>query len=233
MSHFRDGQSHLQNQLADQAQTAGALLDAYEVTGYGTYLRLGEELMGFTIDRLFDPEHGGFYDTVLDPNAHGFLSKPAKPLDENSVAAHVLTRLAQLTGKDIYKKRAEETLKRFVEIYPQYGFMAADYALAVDAFLQEPTMIRIIGAHANPQTMRLLAEAHMSYEPRRAIQILDPEKDQNTLTDLGYQATESPSAYLCIGTTCTAPITGPNQITTELSKMKRSQIKKQNPASLL
>jgi uncharacterized protein YyaL (SSP411 family) len=104
--------------------------------------------------------------------------------------------------------------------------MAADYALAVDAFLEEPTTIRIVGAHGNPQTIGLLAEAHMNYEPRRVIQILDPEKDKSAVTALGYQASESPTAYICIGTTCTAPITEPKQIANELSRMRYGPIKK-------
>ena len=175
---------------------------------------------------MFDFEHGGFFDTVVDPNAPGFLSKPAKPLDENSVAAQVLTRLYYLTGKDNYRKMADDTLKRFVEIYPQFGFMAADYALAVDAFLHEPTIIRIIGSSENAQTQDLLTEAHRNYEPRRIIQILDPQKDQNAITALGYPISESPTAFICVGRACTAPIIEPQQVSVELNRMVQSQLRK-------
>ncbi len=226
MHHFYDGQPHLPDQLADQVQTAKALLDAYEATADGKYLGLGEELMDTAIRKLFDSEHGGFFDSVVDPNAPGFLSKPAKPLDENSVAAHVLTRLYHLTGKENYRKLAEDTLKRFVEIYPQFGFMAADYAMAVDAFMNEPTTIRIIGSEERPETKGLLTEAHKVYEPRKVIQILDPRKDQSTITALGHQITESPTAYICVGTTCTAPVTEPRQIAQELRRFAESRIVK-------
>jgi uncharacterized protein YyaL (SSP411 family) len=226
MYHFRDGQPHLPDQLADQAQTVRTLLDAYEATGNSRYLRSAEELMNITVRKLCDSEHGGFFDTIVDPNAPGFLSKPAKPLDENSVAAHVLTRLYHLTGKDSYRKLGEDTLKRFVTIYPQFGFMAADYALAVDVFLNEPTTIRIAGSPYKPQTKALLTEVHRIYEPRKIIRILDPQTDQNMITALGYSITESPTAYICVGTVCTAPIVEPQQIAPELARMAKAQIKR-------
>jgi uncharacterized protein YyaL (SSP411 family) len=116
MYHFHDGRPRLPNQLADQALTTRALCTAYECTGDGRYLKLAEEIMAFATTSLYDSEHGAFFDTTVSPNAPGFLSKPAKPLHENSVAARVLSKLYHLTGKDKYRKQAEETLKRFVQI---------------------------------------------------------------------------------------------------------------------
>jgi uncharacterized protein YyaL (SSP411 family) len=221
MYHFHDGQPNLPDQLADQAQMIRTLCDAYQATGDFKYLKLSEELTETTLHKLFDFEHGGFFDTVADPNAPGFLSKPAKPLDENSVAAHALIRLHHLTGKENYRKLAEETLKRFVETYPQFGFMAADYALATDAFLSEPTIIRIIGSPEGTKTESFLTEAHRIYEPRKVIQILDPEREQSTIAALGYQITELPTTYICVGTACTAPVTVPGQIAAEVERMKK------------
>ncbi len=225
MYHFNDGQPHLPDQLIDQAQTTRTLCDAYEATGDTKYLKLAEELMEFTEHNLFDTEHGGFFDTVVDPNAPGFLSKPAKPLDDNSVAARALARLYRHTGKESYRKLAEATLNRFVAIYPQFGFMAADYSLAVDALLNEPTSIRIVGARQGDQIQSFLTTAHSIYEPRKIIQILDPEEDENAITALGFQIREVPTAYVCIGTACTAPITDAKQIAAELDRTRAVQIR--------
>ncbi len=225
MYHYYDGQPKLQNQLADQAQTAKVLCYAYECTGDGNFLRIAEELMETAARRLYDSEHGGFFDTVADQNAPGFLSKPAKPLDENSVAARVLTNLFHLTGNENYQKQAEDTLKRFVEIYPQFGFMAAEYAMAVDLFLNEPTLVRVVGSPSRPQTKGLVAEALRIYEPRKIIRLLDPEKNSATIAALGYPNTGQPTSYICLGKVCTAPITEPKQVSLELSRMVAAQIK--------
>lgn len=225
MYHFSDGQPHLPNQLGDQVQTAKTLLDAYETTGASNHLRLAEELMDIAVHKLYDSEQRGFFDTVVDPNAPGFLSKPAKPLDENSVGAYVLTKLYYLTEKDNYRRLAEDALKRFVDIYPQFGFMAADYAFAVDAFLNEPLVIRIIGSE-KPQTTALVSEAHRIYEPQKVIQILDPQHDWKAITALGYPIPESPTAYVCVGKVCTAPIVEPLQMAAELSRIAETRIRK-------
>ncbi len=225
MYHYNDGQPQLQNQLADQAQTAKALCYAYEYTGNRNYLILAEELVNTSSRRLYDFEHGGFYDMVADPNSPGFLSKPAKPLDENAVAARMLTTLFHLTGKEVYRKQAEDTLKRFVEIYPQFGFMAAEYALAVDSFLNEPTLVKVVGSMNKPQTRELLSEALQVYEPRKVIQVLDPEQDSDAIAALGYTSGDQPTAYICVGKVCTAPIVEPKQISVELNRMVTAQVK--------
>ena len=186
-------------------------------------MELAEELMQITARKLYDQEHGGFFDTVVDSNAPGFLSKPAKPLEDNSAAALVLTKLFHLTGKRAYNDQAEGTLKRFVEIYPQFGFMAAEYATAVDTFLNEPTTVRILGSIQKPGTKGLLAEAHRVYEPRKIIQVLDPKKDSETIAALGFTDTEQPTAYVCVGRACTAPIIEPKQIGTEIGRMVATQ----------
>lgn len=223
MYHYHDGQPQLQNQLADQVQTAKMLCYAYECTADRKFLGLAEELMQIAERKLYDSEHGGFFDTVVDSNAPGFLSKPAKPLEENSAAALVLTKLFHLTGNETYHEQAEGTLKRFVEIYPQFGFMAAEYASAVDTFLNEPTTVRILGSLEKPGTKGLLAEAHRVYEPRKIIQVLDPKKDYETIAALGFPNTEQPTAYICVGTACTAPIIEPKQIGPEVGKMVAAQ----------
>jgi uncharacterized protein YyaL (SSP411 family) len=220
MYHFHDGnQPRLQNQLIDQAQTANALIHAYECTGDERFLSQGEELIALASTKLRDPEHGGFFDTPVDVHAPGFLKKPVKPLDENSVMARALTKLYHLTENRTYQKLAEETLKCFTETYLSYGFMSADYALAVDAFLNEPTMIRIVGSRDSPETKNLLTEAARIYEPRKAVRLLDPETDAKLIADSGFSAQGPPAAFICVGTACTAPITEPKQIEFAIRKM--------------
>ncbi len=223
--HFYNGEPRLPNQLADQVRTAKTLCHVYECTGDEKYLKLAEELMDIAARKLYDSEHGGFFDTVVDQDAPGFLSKPAKPLDENTVAAQALTKLFHLTGREGYRKQAEDTLKRFVEIYPNFGFMAAEYALALDAFLNDPTMVRIIGSPEETETKGLLVEAHRTYDPRKIVEVLDPKKNSDRIATLGYPASDKPAAYICLGKVCTAPITEPKQISQELNKMTTSHIR--------
>jgi len=72
----------------------------------------------------------------------------------------------------------------------------------------------------------LLSEAHRIYEPRRVIHILDPDEDRDMINALGYQITETPTAYVCVGRACTAPIIEPKQIAPELSRMINVQFRR-------
>jgi len=225
MYHFHDGKPQLQNQLGDQIQTTSTLCRAFECTGERKYLKTAAELMNLTVTKLHDPEFGGFFDTVVDPNAPGFLSKPTKPVEENSAAARVLTKLHHLTGDQSYRMHAEDTLKRFADSYLSFGFSSAEYALAVDTFLNEPSMIQIVGSPDRPQTKGLLAEANRVYEPRKIVQIYDPREDAKEIEARGYSAADTPTAYICVGRACTAPITEPKQIAPSLQQMTTSNIK--------
>ena len=226
MYHFYDGQPKLQNQLIDQVQTADTLVHAYECTGERTFLNRAEELIEFTSKTLRDPEHGGFFDTTPDTGAPGFLKSPVKALDENSTAARALTKLYHLSGNKAYRELAEEALKCFTETYLSFGFMAADYALAVDAFLYEPTIIRIVGSKDKAETKGLLAEAARMYEPRKIIQLLDPGTDAEEISRSGFTARESSTAYICVGTACTEPITEPKEIAPSVQKMVATNIRR-------
>jgi len=226
MYHFYDGQPHLKNQLMDQVQTASALTRAYECTGERMFLNQAEQLLSFASSKLRDPNGGGFFDITVDTDAPGFLRQPIKLIDENSAAARVLTRAFHLTGNVAYHQMASEALKCFSETYLSFGFMSADYALAVDMFLNEPTMIRIVGAKDDPETRGLLAEAARLYEPRKIIQAFDPENDTEEITQRGFSSDGPPTAYVCVGTACTAPITDPKEIAPEVHKMVISQMRR-------
>ncbi len=224
MCHY-DDEPQLPTQLIDQIQMARTLCHAYELTGDRKFLQRAEGLVRSAIDKLYDREHGGFFDTTIDPNASGYLNKPVKPLDENSVASRVLVKLYHLTGEEYYHNLAEETLKRFVDVFPQFGLMAADYALAVDALISEPTMIRIIGSLEEPQTIGLLTESNRIYEPRKVIQVYDRERDAKHIAELGYPNSDSPTAFVCLGKLCGAPITDPANIVPELARLRSSQLR--------
>jgi uncharacterized protein YyaL (SSP411 family) len=224
MYHFYNGQPELGNQLNDQLQTANALIHAYECTGERHFLNQSQQLLKFTSSRLRDPEVGGFLDTAVNADAPGFLRRPIKPLEENSAAARVLTKMYHLTSDPNYRKMAEEALKCFSNNYLSYGFMSADYALAVDSFINEPTMVRIVGNKDLPETIGLIAEAIRLYEPRKIIQVLNPEEDAKQIADDGFRSEGPPTAYICVGNACTAPITEPKQIVSEVQRMVTPQL---------
>jgi uncharacterized protein YyaL (SSP411 family) len=215
--HYHDGQRNLPLQLGDQVFMTRALLDAFEATAETKYLTFAEETMVTCFEHLYDQKFGGFHDAPVDANAQGFLRKPAKSLDENSAAAIVLMRLHYLTGKGIYRNRAEETLSAFVVAYAPYGIMAADYANALEWFLKPATTINIVGDASKPATKGMIAESWKTYQPRKVVQVLDPKRDQERILNLGYGKDDKSRAYICVGQMCLAPVVEPKQIQIQLS----------------
>lgn len=226
MCHYYDGQPHLYGLLADQIQMASALIDAFEASGESKYLASAEDTVSVALRTLYDREVGGFYDATVNPDAPGFLKRPAKPLDENSAAVYTLLKLYHLTDKEEYRQRAGETLRAFADVYPPYGIMAAEYGLAVGFYLQEPSQFRIVGSLNDPRTRMLLAESWRLYDPMKVVQVLDPRTDFENISKLGYLISDTPTAYICIGQTCTAPIRDPTDIRAQVARLVEARPKR-------
>ncbi len=134
----------LLNQLTDLAPTALALLDAFYATGSPEHLTHTWTLVDLALEKLYDEARGAFFSEPRTPDAFGMLRYPDKPINENSAMARALIRLYRLTEVKKYRDAAEKTLEYFVTDYERYSFTAADYARAVDEFLNVPLHVRIV-----------------------------------------------------------------------------------------
>jgi hypothetical protein len=212
------GKPYLRGLLIDQVSFGDALVKAYETTGNREYLEFAQRLIQYIDATLLDKKNGGYYDLVPAPDSPGYLNRLEKPLDENSLAAMLLTRLCHVTGDETYRQRAKFTLEAVSGQYVKYGYMASTYGLAIDLFLNEPTMIVIVGRPAEPETIRLLEASLRPYDPRKLIIPLDLERDRERLNSLGYTADPPPRAYICVGKTCFPPLTEPEEIRQKLAR---------------
>ena len=197
--------------LLDYAELVDALLDAYSETSSARYLDDAGRLAGDMIDRFYDDEAGGFFDVPDDPEAVGNLRFRAKPLQNNVAAARALTRLYNVTFDGEYKEKAEETLGAFVPVHQRYGEAAAGYALALDAFLNPPVEVSVVGPSDRPETRRLLRAAATIPYPHTEVRFIEAE-DEDRLAEAGYGAGDVPQAYVCLNTVCLAPISDPDAL---------------------
>lgn len=206
--HFQKEPSapQLLNQLSDLACTTHAFLDAYQATGEKAYLQRAQTLAELALAKLYDTEAGAFRSEPPERASLGLLRRRDHALVENSLMADALIRLERLTGAHKYRRRAEETLEFFAADYARYGLQAAQYALAVDHFLNEPVTVHIIGASAQARTRELRAAALGEYAPAQIVQSLDPVRDAARIAQLGYPISAAPLAYVCVGQKCLAPV---------------------------
>jgi uncharacterized protein YyaL (SSP411 family) len=226
--YLSSGKPHLRGLLIDQISFGDALVKAYETTGNREYLEFARRLIQQIDGTLLDKKNGGYYDFAATPDSPGYLNRVEKPLDENSLAAMLLTRLYHFTRDERFHQRAKSTLEAVSGQYVKYGFMASTCALAIDLFLNEPTLIVIVGRLVEPETIRLLEASLRAYDPRKLIIPLDPERDRERLNSLGYTIDPPPRAYICVGKTCFPPVTEPEEIRQKLSRNVRDNEGREN-----
>jgi uncharacterized protein YyaL (SSP411 family) len=194
--------------LGDQAWTALACLNAYEVAGRAQDLDRARSLAELMIARLA-AEGGGFYDTPQGHEKLGRLTHAQTPIKENSAAATLFLRLARLTHDDRYESIARATLRRFAGVVESQGYFASDYARAVDLLLNPGADIKIVAPNRDGGTLHAAALALAV--PDRTVRVLDAG-DAASLAAEALPAHPAPAAYVCHGTLCSAPVTTPEDL---------------------
>lgn len=110
---YRDGESAFPGQLDDYAYLAAALLVLYQTTWDTKYLKKAADTAQQIIRRFSRGENGGFY--LYADDVPQLISRPVETYDGaapsgNSVAAHVLTALAALTGEETWRDERDRQL---------------------------------------------------------------------------------------------------------------------------
>ena len=209
----------LKGLLVDYGLLLQSLLDAYEYSGKRAYLEKAITIADEAIEKLNDKTSGGFYDIPVQDSNLGQLKMRDKPIDENSVIANGLLRLSWLLDRTDYATIAGKALSLFNADYERYGVTGASYALALDSCINSPIGITIIASPKSKESSSFKAAALKLYPGRRYVRYLEPARDSDQISHLGFDAKKAPVAYVCAGKTCGPPITDPSNIQTTLSSL--------------
>ena len=120
--------------LDDYVHLIDALIAGYEATARQPYLRQADELMAVCLQKFYDAGEGGFFDTeeeVLGTRLKRIEDVPHS--SANAVAIMVLLKLFLLTGKDGYRRSAEQTLRIFAGAARDMSIHAGSYFCALEA----------------------------------------------------------------------------------------------------
>ncbi|HEX8650286.1 MAG TPA: thioredoxin domain-containing protein [Pyrinomonadaceae bacterium] len=221
---YKDGQARLNGYLEDYAFFADGLLALYEATGE---LRWLEEAIAITermVEEFWDEREGGFFYTGKSHEELIVRSKDymdnATP-SGNSVAAEVLLRLAVLTGREDYSRKAVTILRLISDMIRRYPSAFGRALGALDFYLSNPKEIAIIGESGATDTHTLLGEVWKPYLPNkvvvqsaegdaRAAEII-PLLRERTMID-GHA-----TAYVCENYTCQQPVTSAVDLAAQLN----------------
>ena len=205
-----DGELNSASILDDYANMALAAVALYEATGGLDFLDRAKAWVDHCAGHFRDLQHGAFYYT--GDSTQALVTRICDGHDSatpsgNGIMAQVLARLYYLTGDDHYREQAETTVLAFAANVDRDSYQLSTL-LDASQFLTSAVQIVIIGERANPVTKALLHAAHRHAGVDHVIMLVDPRiKLGSTHPAAGKTAHNgNPAAYVCSGTTCSAPV---------------------------
>ena len=229
----RIGGPQLEGSLDDQVFSIIALLDAYEMTLNGRYLRAARTTLDYVLECYGDKESGGFLDRPSNAPPLGGLDVRRKPFQDsptpgaNSAAVIAMIRMHAFTEEERYYAFAEKSLEAFAGIAPQYGLFAATYGLAALLFSRRPTQVVITGRADDPVAKSLEAAANQVYRLGKSVLRFTPAPGEGASSllenlpealkkTLPHLPGDKAVAVVCAGQTCLPPTSDPAKLTSLL-----------------
>jgi uncharacterized protein YyaL (SSP411 family) len=218
---YKDGRARFNAYLDDYAYLLDAILELLQARWNSEHLSFAVWLAEQLLDNFQDTEYGGFYFTSND---HEKLIHRTKPIADdalpsgNGIAALGLIRLGHLLGEPRYLDAAAATLSvgwAGMKEFP-YGHTALVTALEETLYPPEIVILRGPATEIDHWSERLAA----IYSPRRLLLAIP-----DTETSLpGALVTRKPQAsavaYICRGTSCSAPIASLEELAVELTEAR-------------
>jgi hypothetical protein len=220
---YKDGVSKLNAYLEDYAFLIDGLLALYEASFELRWFEQARALAETMIEQFWDTEAGGFFFTSRD---HEKLISRIKDFYDNatpsgnSVATHVLLRLALFTGEERYRRLAEQVLRIMKDAMLRLPGAFGHLLCALDFYLASPYEIAIIGVPALAETKALIATTFDRYLPNKVVALAAPDDEQAPraikLLAGRSQVDSRATAYVCRNFYCEVPVTEPAQLATQL-----------------
>jgi uncharacterized protein YyaL (SSP411 family) len=168
----------------------------------------------------WDTERGGYFFTADDAEALIVRTRHAHDNavpSGNGTMVGVLARLEALTGEARYRDRALAVLEAFAAELGRNAF-AFGTLLNNAETLYRPVNVAVVGWRGEAATEALLAAARSVSCPDRIITVVAPGQDLPAGHPAGGKTAidEQATAYVCIGETCSLPVTDPAALVQEL-----------------
>jgi uncharacterized protein YyaL (SSP411 family) len=215
--------AHL-GQLDDHADLCHGLLTLYGATFQPRWLAAARQLAERMVELFADPDGGGFFYAGSD--GEPLLARTRELEDHptpagNSQAAHVLLRIADLTGDAALADRAVGALRLVQADMARFPQAFGTALVALDHHLAGRREIAVVGPPDDPRTAALVRAAREGSGPFDTIAVGDPAdpaaaEAAPVLADRPL-VDGAPAAYVCRDFACQAPVTGPDELAAALT----------------
>jgi len=198
--------------LEDYGCVAEAFCAVHQVTGDGRWLERAQQLLDVALER-FGTGDGGFFDTADD--AEQLVSRPADVTDNAtpsgvSAIAAALTAYAALTGETRYREAAEAALGSVALVAKTHGRFTGYACATGEAIVTGPLEVAVASPAGLADPLALAAWQHA----RGGSVIVAGEPDRPGVPLLAQRPLRGgkPTAYVCRGFVCDAPVTSVDEL---------------------
>jgi uncharacterized protein YyaL (SSP411 family) len=204
---YKDGIAHLDAYLDDYVFLIDAVLELQQVRFDSAELKFAGELARVVLDHFVDDAAGGFYFTSDDHESLIYRSKSfaddATPAG-NGIAASVFQRLGHLLAEPRYLQATERTLRAAWLSLEKYPHAHTTLLTALDELLNPPETLILRGPRA--EITSWARALHKLYAPHRMV-LAVPDDAEDLPPALADKTSRGAAvAYVCKGSTCSAPI---------------------------
>jgi uncharacterized protein len=216
---YKDGRASLNAYLEDHAFLVEALLVLYEATFETRWFSRARELADAMIERYGDDESGGFFSTSRDHQALVVRPKDFEdhPIPSgNSSAALGLLRLSAFTGERSYEDRAEDVLGLLHHVAGRHAQAFGHLLQALHLRFAPRREVALVGEPLDD----LAAVVRRGFRPEVVVAgMREGDADAQAAIPLlrGRSAVEGrPAAYVCERFACKLPVTGAEELRSQL-----------------
>ncbi len=219
---WRDERLLFPGLASDHAAMIRAALALHEATGESGYLERALDWQAGLDRHYANPQTGGYFLTADD--AEGLVVRPNSTADEatpnpNAVAAQNLVRLAFYSGQDAWRTLADKLFDGLLPLANENLFMHVALINALDLRLRAA---EIVVAGSGPQADELVAAAlKVPYLDRIVLRATNPQSlpGRHPAQDK-IRSTSGTAAFVCVGETCSLPVTSSEQLAQTLAAMR-------------
>ena len=216
----RDGKGGDAEFLDDYAEMARAALILHEITGHADYLACARRWVATADRHYWDAVNGGYFYSPDDGEKLISRTKTAHDAatpSGNGTLVGVLARLCYLTGEEAYRTRGQDIVKAFSgELEGQFSPIAT--LMNNSELLYTAVQVVIIGTRGEAATDALCRAVFDVSLPNRVVAVVAPGQalpDDHPAAGKTQQ-NGAAAAYVCVGSTCSLPVTEPAALTINL-----------------
>jgi uncharacterized protein YyaL (SSP411 family) len=218
----REGRLLFPGMASDFAAMIKAAIALHEATGERRFLDAALSWQDAFDRHYANPANGGYYLTADD--AEGLIVRPASTIDDatpnpNAIAAQNLIRLALLTGEGCFRDKADRLIDGVLSAGAENLFAHIALLNAADLRIGGAEIV-IAGKDAQPLIdaalkLPFLTRTLLRVPDARALPAKHPAQDKIGLV-------QGPAAFICAGSTCSLPVTKPEEIAAVTANFRSS-----------